>query len=68
MVASVMIVPYILPQIVLKKTLKVMMKVVIHLKKKDSLFLKASFLVFSNSVHNVENYLQQKERILKEVC
>ena len=32
MVASVMIVPYILPQIVLK-ILKVMMKVVIHLKK-----------------------------------
>ena len=33
MVAPVMIVPYILPQIVLKKILKVMMKVVIHLKK-----------------------------------
>ena len=34
MVASVVIVPYyILPQIVLKKILKVMMKVVIHLKK-----------------------------------
>ena len=33
MVASGMIVPYILPQIVLKKILKVMMKVVIHLEK-----------------------------------